>query len=176
MDRERDEQEQDFADELVPVFERSVNYPKTSEGFQFLCMGLVKASTYTGISMRDIVERCREMSEYCPTDHDLMQVARDIKIKRIETQNAGRNQEAAWRKEYGPPKKINVLNEYTNLIMSTAKGGRWFENRDLVAKLSSHFGDRWGKDQISWRELFSAKESLGFPLTESERELGKCGR
>jgi len=65
-------------EELVITFSRCANYPKDRAGILALAQGLVKASRITGVPMRAIVDRCTEISQWCPTDSDLLSVAREI--------------------------------------------------------------------------------------------------
>ena len=60
------------------AFSRCSNYPKESAGIFGLAQGLSKAARATGVAMRAIVGRCAEISQWCPTDLDLMNVARDL--------------------------------------------------------------------------------------------------
>ncbi len=70
--------------DLVGTFSRSSNFPKTKEGIQFLAQGLFKASKASGVAMADLVDRCAELSGFCPTDHDLLRVAEEMRIERVE--------------------------------------------------------------------------------------------
>jgi hypothetical protein len=63
---------------VTEAFSRCSNYPKESAGIFGLAQGLAKAARVTGIAMRAIVERCAEISQWCPTDLDLMNVAREL--------------------------------------------------------------------------------------------------
>ena len=69
-----------FSDSMVLVsrLERTAGYPRSDDGVEFLARGLQKASATTGIKEARIVERCAEISRYCPTDSDLLTVAKDI--------------------------------------------------------------------------------------------------
>src|ERR1017187_130178 len=70
--------------DLIGVFARSSNFPKTKEAVQFLAQGLSKASKASGVEMSDIVDRCAELSGFCPTDHDMLKVAEEIRVQRAQ--------------------------------------------------------------------------------------------
>ena len=63
---------------VIEAFSRCSNYPKERVGVLGLAQGLAKAARVTGVSARAIVERCAEISQWCPTDMDLMNVAREL--------------------------------------------------------------------------------------------------
>jgi hypothetical protein len=91
---------------LIAVFQRNKQYPRDAEGVIMLAQGLVKASEATGIAMEAIVEACRVASEYCPTDYDLLKVAREMKSAELEQQEHQRQAtlHQRWEKECGPAK------------------------------------------------------------------------
>lgn len=78
---ERDTSENELCPEdlVVRAFSRCSNYPKEREGVLGLAQGLRKAATRFKIAMEAIVEACTEASTYCPTDSDLINVARALK-------------------------------------------------------------------------------------------------
>lgn len=63
---------------LCGAFSRSHNFPQEETAFIALVNGLMRASKITGISPSDIVEECLQISKFCPTDFDLLSVARDM--------------------------------------------------------------------------------------------------
>jgi hypothetical protein len=75
-----EEQDETAPEELVAAFSRCSNYPKDKEGVLFLAQGLRKAATASGTQMAAIVARCQELSQYCPTDYDLLQVANELAL------------------------------------------------------------------------------------------------
>ncbi len=81
MEQEKFEDERTPLD-MIECFSRCANFPRTVEGMQFLAQGLVKASRQTGVAMQTIVDACAAQSQYCPTDHDLMTVAAEIRAER----------------------------------------------------------------------------------------------
>ncbi len=69
----------ELALQMCAAFQRCMNYPKNEDGILALAQGLVKASDTTGVYMRKIVDECLESSMYCPTDADMLAVARDCR-------------------------------------------------------------------------------------------------
>lgn len=56
---------------------RTRHYPRHEEAELSLARGLQKAAK--GMEhARGIIERCSELSEFCPTDHDLLTVGREL--------------------------------------------------------------------------------------------------
>jgi hypothetical protein len=94
---------------LIAAFQRCQNYPKDDFGVQALVQGLATASRETGVQMQDITERCAKISQYCPTDADFLNVARDILAdrKRAEEADVERTKRAAWERDCGPAKQFN---------------------------------------------------------------------
>lgn len=64
---------------LCSAFTRCMNYPKDEDGVAALARGLMWAASSTDIPMHRIVEECCRISMYCPTDADMLTVARDIR-------------------------------------------------------------------------------------------------
>lgn len=67
-------------DIVIAAFSRCQNYPKERAGVLGLAQGLRNAATATGIAMAAIVARCQELSQYCPTDYDINQVANELAV------------------------------------------------------------------------------------------------
>ena len=65
---------------VVAAFSRCQNYHKERAGVLGLAQGLRNAATATGVTMAAIVARCQELSQYCPTDYDLGQVAAELAV------------------------------------------------------------------------------------------------
>lgn len=63
---------------VVAHLERTQNYPKTDEGIDALARGLKHASDSTGVGAGRIVEKCAHESKFCPTDYDLLVVAKEL--------------------------------------------------------------------------------------------------
>ena len=91
---------------LIATFQRCVNYPKDAEGVSALVEGLARAARETDIQIEEIVSRCAELSQYCPTDADLLKVAEEIRADRIKAREdeVERHRVENWEKESGPPK------------------------------------------------------------------------
>ena len=89
---------------LIAAFSRCQNYPRDVEGLRALAKGLQRASGAHHVSMCDIVDKCRELSEYCPTDYDLLKIAGEIAIAarpaRPETCPFGLCDGSGWRETF----------------------------------------------------------------------------
>ncbi len=64
--------------ELVSKLSRTKKYPTDDDGVQHLARGLQQASESASIGAGRIIDRCAQISEWCPTDAELLSVARDI--------------------------------------------------------------------------------------------------
>lgn len=60
--------------EIVSIFERCSNYPRTVEGLRAMCEGLEHAAKVTQQPMVEIAKECSYMSNYCPTDHEMLMI------------------------------------------------------------------------------------------------------
>jgi hypothetical protein len=91
---------------VIAVFQRCSNYPREVEGVKALARGLQGAASARRVSMADIVDKCRELSQYCPTDYDLMQVAAELSNPQTDEQRASRKcpfqlcDGSGWREKY----------------------------------------------------------------------------
>lgn len=63
--------------EITLKLSRQANFPDSEQGIKDLAKGLQKAVAL-GISPDQLIEACKSASPYCPTDWDMMQVARDL--------------------------------------------------------------------------------------------------
>ena len=167
---ENNQTETDYPTAHLLRFQRCANYPREELGVLALAQALAKAARESGISMADIVEECVRQSEYCPTDHDLLAVATEIKIRRNDAAVAARSQEAGWRKQYGDPKPFD----------STASDNErtaeyWRKDREMLGLMARRFMGR-DRKTISHQEWFpaqiQAQRQVGLPVTpQQESEL-----
>ncbi len=122
---------------LCAGFQRCMNYPKDEDGIAALARGLMRASNLIGPSMTAIVEECLSSSLYCPTDADMLGVARDLRGP-------------ANFEEVPIPKPDEVRKQWHSLmhqfpaIMENSRVW-WKEYRDVCAKVRSKMGERWLK-------------------------------
>ena len=75
----KESEEQLPEDLVVRAFSRCSNYPKDRAGVLGLAQGLKKASERFSVPMEGIVRECVESSVFCPTDTDLLNVARSMR-------------------------------------------------------------------------------------------------
>lgn len=64
--------------QIVSRLSRTKRFPTTRDELEGLAEGLQCAHKATGVPGPQIVTKCAELSEWCPTDADLLTVARDI--------------------------------------------------------------------------------------------------
>ncbi len=77
---EPSEAEESGPEELVVrAFSRCSNYPKERAGVLGLAQGLRAAADRFGVEMPVIIAECVGSSSFCPTDHDLLEVARALR-------------------------------------------------------------------------------------------------
>ncbi len=152
--------------ELVSKLSRTGRYPTTSEGVDGLARGLQYASDSTQIGAGRIIERCAQISEWCPTDADLLTVARDL--QREDAVAAGTYDSmgnapnravpiAELEKIYGPPQKVNVSAEMKTL-------GAKAQNRHKImwAKIRKHLRLSPREDWPSWEKCAAVARELGY--------------
>lgn len=167
--------------DLIWRFATCKNFPRTEEyALRILAQALAGAAKKYSLDIRDVVERCIEVSEYCPTEHDLREVAREIHEEQQRAVEAKRNQIREWEKQYGKPEPFKVgeclhCGRKWSEITSTHRA----KESEMWAKLRAHFGvgivggKSW--DQISWARIYEAQEKLGYPLTKEQRRLMHAG-
>jgi hypothetical protein len=66
-------------DLVIRAFSRCQNYPKERAGVLGLAQGLATAAARYGVTAEAIVRECVESSVFCPTDTDLLNVARGMR-------------------------------------------------------------------------------------------------
>ena len=159
-------------------FGRCSNYPREKEGVQFLAQGLAKAADATGVEMQAIVDRCAELSQFCPTDYDLLTVASEMKAQRRAQEEAKRNKIAEWERECGPPQPFDLKAELTGeQIMENGRIARE-KRKQMLAVMRKEWertnpGSRkdWTKmSQQAWMRLqIWAQEQVGIAVTPEQR-------
>jgi hypothetical protein len=159
-------------DTLIEAFGRARNFPRDGAGRDALVIGLDRAARETGIAARLIVERCVTLSEYCPTDFDLLRVAGEIRDEGKRSEEASRDQKAEWEQQYGKPKPFEM--EIAARQISESGKRHWEEDRIMQRAIKAELQRRhpgsidWTK--ISRAEYFRAKRDLGYPLCPYEKE------
>ena len=164
-------------DALIEAFSRARNFPRDSAGREALLMGLERAARETGIAARLIVERCVTLSEYCPTDFDLLRVAGEIQDEGKRAEEASRDQKAEWEQQYGKPKPFDIEMELAARQIAEAGKRHWEEDRIMQRRIKAELVRRhpgttdWTR--MSRAEYFRAKRDLGYELCAYEREQTK---
>lgn len=161
--------------DLIERFSRCQNYPRTVEGIQFLAQGLVHAQQTTGIEMEVIVGHCATISQYCPTDHELLNVARSIRDERLREAESRRDQTAEWERQYGPAKPYDWRSEAASIMPAAREYWRKDKQRiELMRKKAREGGFNLRK--LSYPQWFAlqvkCQREVGLPVTsEQEKEL-----
>lgn len=165
-------------EELVRVFERSVNYPRDAEGIILLAQGLARAAARYGVEMQAIIRRCADLSERCPTDAYLMDAARLIHEEQERAAADRRhNQHDEWREQYGAPKPLPLGPVKVNYPGHWAHGMDWqvavdkahADRAKIVDKLCAHFKVK-DLSRISLHDKYTAMRSMGYPLTPEQKK------
>jgi hypothetical protein len=156
----------DEAIDCVAMLSRTQRYPKTTSELQAFARGLMKACEMSGVAGERIVAKCSEISVWCPTDADLINVGMDI--ARLDAVAAGNYDSLAAQgnavrevpkkeleKHYGKPKAF----DHTKIDAERAKGIRERERQMWTA-----IRVKIGKDPqfVSWNILADAAEELGY--------------
>lgn len=150
------------AAQLVRVWERAPNYPRTAEGVEFLARGLEKAAEKLGIDPERIVTACVEISRHCPTDAELLAVAANL--AQPDCVAAEHEQERDWHRDmqrtYGPP--VPFVCDWTLAAARKVKAREsqmYREIRDSLKLKSGKFAD--GRT-VTWEQMADAAEKLGY--------------
>ncbi len=176
MEQERFEDDRTPGD-LIECFSRCANFPRTVEGIQFLAQGLAKASSDTGVPMQVIVDACAKASQYCPTDHELLNVGRNIRDELQRQIESKRDLHAEWERLYGPAKAFDWKAEAAK-IMPAAKE-YWAKDKEAIALMKREAIKRSTTLQkMGYQERFKlhmwAQEQVGIPQTpEQTKELAR---
>ena len=171
MEREQKSEDKTTADpspmSLVATFQRCSNYPRDFAGVLALAQGLKRAADTSGVSMAAIVEKYAAESQYCPTDADLLAVARELqdKVDREEQDQKEAREKLDWEHEHGSPRPFDWKLDREAIKKAKA------EDAELMRKLGVHFAGRDPRS-ITGVDMYRAKQELGYALTAGEiREL-----
>ncbi len=155
MDRfDRTEQEPgETPEEIVTrAFSRCQNWPKERLGVLGLAQGLRRASDRFAIPMNDIVLRCAEASQYCPTDADLITVAREMRDTIRRGAESKVDVTAEWQRQYGQPQDFN-WQQIDHAKVKRVKD----RERELLAAIKAKY-----PQELSWAGMALAAAELGY--------------
>ncbi len=139
--------------QLIARLSRTKNYPRDDDGLTFLAEGLMRACAETGAPGQQIVMVCATTSEWCPTDHDLMTVAKQIRDEQKRAQEALKpSVEEEWRKVYGPAKPFDWKALDIPKLRSAKK-----REKDLYAQIKQRH-----PEELTWAGMIAAARELGF--------------
>lgn len=101
MSKLKKTESQENAEELIQEFAAAGNFPKERAGVLALAQALSRAAKDFGLTMQAIVQACSECSQWCPTPHELRNMAMSVRDS-IRSKNAI-SQHAKWDRMYGSP-------------------------------------------------------------------------
>ena len=154
------------ASELASRLSRTRNYPSEEAGVSGLARGLQEASNDSGIAADRIVDKCRKDSEFCPTDHDILAVARELAAQDLarKTQQAQDAARVNWPKEYGPAKPF-AWNEIDQDKVKRVRDRERTMYREIKAKYPG---------ELSWSGMAAAARELGYDDYATAWENAQC--
>ncbi len=162
---------QNYLDEalnaIIPL-QRTANFPKDEAGSLALVHGLIRAAEKTGVAMDAIVEECCSSSRYCPTDADLLVVAKDLARCKAVAEgkfdsmgNAANSVKAdtvdQWRKEYGKPVPFPAINAQFHAKAKAAHKRR----QEMYRAIENHLGIK-NQRYPDWTAMAKAARELGY--------------
>ena len=162
--------------DMIECFSRCGNFPRTVEGMQFLAQGLVKASQETSVPMQMIVEACASMSNFCPTDAELLNVARNIHREMTDQLEAKRDREAEWQRQYGKSDPYNWKAEAAKIMPHAME--HWRKDRAMLKPMRDQLTHQGIKFKaLGYQDRLSlqiwAQEKVGIDVTpEQRRDVG----
>lgn len=159
--------------DMIECFSRCGNFPRTVEGIQFLAHGLVKASQETGVPMQIIVEACASMSNYCPTDAELLNVGRNIHREMSEQIEAKRDREAEWARQYGKANPYDWKAEAAKIMPQAS--AHWKKDRAMVKLMRDQLTHQGAKfKNLGYQDRLAlqiwAQDQIGIEVTASQRK------
>lgn len=69
---------QEDPESLVQAFAACGNFPKDREGVLHLAQELKRASEDFHVPMETVIRECHDISQWCPSPHDIRNVAREL--------------------------------------------------------------------------------------------------
>lgn len=157
----------------IQRFARCQNYPRGEEAQTLFADAVATASQETGVPIHEIIDRCLKISQYCPTDFDLLNVARDLKEERnrpIQDQ-AEREKLARWKAEM---ERDGLKPLQPAEFLSAYDGAKARLDQDL--KMMKEAAERLGVplSQLytkSWGQIYAAMKDLGYKLNGAQQEI-----
>lgn len=157
------------------AFSRCSNWPDDRAGQIGLAQGLKLASERYRITQEELINRCRELSAFCPADADLLKVAAEMFRAREASVEAARDREAEWKRQYGKPEPNDWRAEAAK-IQSAAKiyWEKWAKMTALLRQECRRRNRPWkamGAGEFLQLQVW-AQQQVGLPITpEQHKEL-----
>lgn len=165
---------------LISGFQRCMNYPKDELGLLALAKGLQRAAMVTQVGMAEIVDACMAISMYCPTDAELMVVAKNLREDRErDNRKSARSQwHAEMRAIYGEPRPFSIEEQINEPVFWAAVKVEKERQRVMWQRLYEHFSakypglPRWKLwARVSWRAIYRQMTAMGEELTPEQRRV-----
>lgn len=145
--------------DIAKRFSRCPNYPKNPSEVVIFVEAIGKAVDRYGVDPEGLADRCLGLSQFCPTDFDLLTVAKEMREEVKRAEDAQRNRVAEWRREYGEPQPLKVSFDRQKVR----------RDEELWRQLRRQFPDFWP----NWMTLADAAEELGY--SDYASAWRKCG-
>ncbi len=181
--KKRQDEDQSKPEDLVQAFAACENFPATQAGVIALAQALARASSDFRIPMAEIVQRCSDMSKWCPVPREIRNVALGIRDERRAGKEQARHTQ--WEQLYGPAEP-----EWSERLIGIAAGATHQQRLDAIHTRAirdmlyytegdgREFGDRkfWEEharplDLRDHAELVSQVRSAGGWQTERELQM-----
>ena len=139
--------------ELVGRLSRTKNYRKDEVEVGYLADGLMLAVNETGANPEQIIMICRTTSEWCPTDHDLMTIGKQIRDEQKRAQESLEpSVESLWKKKYGEPQPF----DWKALDIPRKQRVKNREREMYSAIKKAH------PEELTWAGMIAAARELGY--------------
>jgi len=158
----KDEPDQENPEEMVRrAFSRCSNFPDDKFGVLGLAQGLKRASSRTGVPMERIVAECADTSVYCPTDADLLTVARGIRD--ASKRAVQRDPWEDWKREPSAPFDMHGYDH--------AQAAQRHRERDALWTAAKGLGMFRNGDWAPYGVICAALREAGYPKTPYQGEM-----
>lgn len=156
---------------VARFFSRCSNCPKDPLGIAGLAQGLSNACEKTGIDPVELCKHCADLSEYCPTNFDLLTVAREMYAERRRTQNdeEERLKIAEWKRVCGDPAPFECEADFWQTAKANIAKREVMEKHihTELKKLKPQYKDRQNIPISIW---FRMQNQLGYEFTPEQRK------
>ena len=137
--------------DLIARFGTCSNYPRNDPYVvQLLTISLASAARQFDVKPSAIVQRCVEVSSFCPTEHDFLSIAHDLREDRRRKEEPDIT--AQWKAKYGSPQPFDWMKIDTDHVKRV---------RDRESALLSAIKAKY-PGELSWAAMAAAARELGY--------------